>query len=601
VQFHSDGTVEVPYGSCFGTPITRRVVRHSAVSQCRRCQSNWHRGRKFGGAAPFFNPAFCSFLGFTEEELRSKHCVDFSPAEDAKKDWNLFQQLRAGEKDRYQLEKRYFRKDGSLVWGRLSLSLLRSDPVPLVIALVEDITDKRTAEEALRISEGRLRLAQQAARMGTFEWNIQNGVNTWTPELETLYGLPAGGFGGTQSDFENRLHPEDREIVAKLIEHSFLTGEPARGEWRIVWPDASVHWIDSRWQVLRNENGKPVRMLGVNVDATERKLAEQALVKANRTLEKQASMLQSREELLKIFVKNVPAGVAMLDREMRYIQVSDRWCADYSIDSSQVLGRSHYEVFPDCPQRWKEAHRRGLAGETLRVDEDRWDREGGKTTWVRWEIRPWTRPRGNIGGILIFAEDISERKQMQEALSNVSRRLIEAQEEERARIARELHDDVSQQLALLAVEFDQWDQSGAVSTNFRDHLEQAKRRILEICKDVQALSHELHSSKLEYLGLARAARSLCREISEKNDIQIDFTDDGHARTLPNEVSLSLFRILQESLHNAVEHSGVKHVEVQLWEQLEAVHLKVKDSGRGFDVEAAKQSKGLGLTSMYELS
>jgi len=551
------------------------------------------------GQPLFVNPAFCSFLGFTEEELRSKHCVDFSPAEDAEKDWSLFQQLRAGVIDSYQLEKCYFRKDGSLVWGRLSLSMLRAHPAPRVLALVEDITDKRTAEDALGVSERRLRLAQQAARMGTFEWNIQNGMNTWTAELETLYGLPTGGFGGTQSDFEKRVHPEDRELVAKLIEGSFLTGEPTRGEWRIVWPDASVHWIASRWQVFRNENGEPVRMLGVNIDATERKLAEQALVQANSTLEKQASILQSREELLKIFVKNVPAGVAMLDSEMRYLQVSDRWCADYSIDSAKVLGRSHYEVFPDCPQFWKEAHRRGLDGETLRADEDRWDRDGGKTTWVRWEIRPWRKASGNIGGILIFAEDISDRKQMLEALSNVSRRLIEAQEEERARIARELHDDVSQRLALLAVEFDQWNQSGTIGLTFRDHLEQAKRRILDICQDVQALSHELHSSKLEYLGLARATRSLCREVSEKSAVEIDFREDGRVQNLPNEVSLSLFRILQESVHNAVEHSGVRHIEVQLWEQPGAVHLKVTDLGRGFDVEAAKQSRGLGLTSMNE--
>jgi len=340
-------------------------------------------------------------------------------------------------------------------------------------------------------------------------------------------------------------------------------------------------------------------MLGVNIDATERKLAEQALVQAHRTLEKQASILQSREELLKIFVKNVPAGVAMLDCEMRYLQVSDRWCADYSIDSTEVLGRSHYEVFPDCPLFWKEAHRRGLEGETLRADEDRWDRDGGKTTWGSMGDSTLAKSECNIGGILIFAEDISERKQMQEALSNISRRLIEAQEEERARIARELHDDVSQQIALLAVEFDQWNQSGTIGLTFRDHLEQAKRRILDICQDVQAPPRELHSSKLEYLGLARAARSLCREVSEKSALEIDFTEDGRAQNLPNEVSLSLFRILQESLHNAVEHSGVKHIEVQLWEQPDAVHLKVTDLGRGFDVEAAKQSGGLGLTSMNE--
>src|SRR5580700_9742086 len=100
------------------------------------------------GQPLFLNPAFCSFLGFSEEELRNKHCVDFSPHEDAQKDWALFQQLRAGVIDHYQLEKRYFRRDGSLVWGRLSISLLKSRPSPLVLAMVEDITEKKRAEEA---------------------------------------------------------------------------------------------------------------------------------------------------------------------------------------------------------------------------------------------------------------------------------------------------------------------------------------------------------------------------------------------------------------------------------------------------------------------
>ena len=102
------------------------------------------------GQPLFVNPAFCSMLGFSEEELRNKHCVEFSPPEDAEKDWALFQQLRAGSIDHYQLEKRYFRRDGSLVWGSLSISLLNSRPSPLVIAMVQDITEKKTAEEALR-------------------------------------------------------------------------------------------------------------------------------------------------------------------------------------------------------------------------------------------------------------------------------------------------------------------------------------------------------------------------------------------------------------------------------------------------------------------
>jgi len=105
------------------------------------------------GQPLFVNPALCSMLGFSEEEMSTKHCVQFSPPEDAEKDWALFEQLRAGSIDRYQLEKRYFRRDGSLVWGRLSISLLKGRPSPLLVAMVEDITDKRTAEETLRESE----------------------------------------------------------------------------------------------------------------------------------------------------------------------------------------------------------------------------------------------------------------------------------------------------------------------------------------------------------------------------------------------------------------------------------------------------------------
>ena len=121
-------------------------------------------------------------------------------------------------------------------------------------------------------------------------------------------------------------------------------------------PDGSVLWLEKRARAFFDEQGKLQRMIGMVADITERKRTEEALLELNRTLEAQTGLLQSREELLKIFVKSVPAGVAMLDRDMRYLQVSDRWCADYSVDSSQVLGRSHYELFPDIPPRWKEMH-----------------------------------------------------------------------------------------------------------------------------------------------------------------------------------------------------------------------------------------------------
>ena len=458
---------------------------------------------------------------------------------------------------------------------------------------------RRRAEEALRASEEWLRLGQQIAYIGSFEWNIRTGVTTWTSELEAMYGLPPGGFSRTQTAFENLIHADDRAGVIKLVGHALKTGQPTEGEWRVVWPDGSVHWIAGRWQVLMNESGEASRVIGVNMDVTTRRTAEQAFQQMNRALEERTSLLQSREALLQIFVKHVPAAVAMLDRDMCYLQVSERWCADYSLDGSEILGRSHYEIFPDIPDQWKQVHRRALAGETVRAEEDPWDREGG-TTWLRWEIRPWQNQDGVQGGILIFTEDITHRKNAEEELSGMTRKLIEAHEQERTRIARELHDDVVQQLALLSLELEGVQEDVPdVASELRTRIGALVNQTAEIVDDVQSLSHELHSSKLEYLGIVGAAKNFCKELGERQKLEIDFQSHDLPTTLPNELCVSLFRVLQEAVRNAAKHSGVKHFEVRLWGRTGEVHLTVSDLGAGFDTETAMKSTGLGLTSMQE--
>jgi PAS domain S-box-containing protein len=165
-----------------------------------------------------------------------------------------------------------------------SISKVESGGKKFFTVVIRDITERQRAEEALRASEERLRLAQQAACIGAFEWNIQTGLNTWTPELEAMYGLPVGGFGGTQTAFENLVHPDDRAGVIELDDWALKTGLPTKGQWRVVWPDGSVHWIAGRWQVYMNESGQPSRMVGVNMDITDRKLAEEALARANERL-----------------------------------------------------------------------------------------------------------------------------------------------------------------------------------------------------------------------------------------------------------------------------------------------------------------------------
>jgi signal transduction histidine kinase len=197
--------------------------------------------------------------------------------------------------------------------------------------------------------------------------------------------------------------------------------------------------------------------------------------------------------------------------------------------------------------------------------------------------------------LMFLSAVMAEARRTQESLRRMSSSLLQAQEQERARIGRELHDDINQRLAMLGVELEQLQND---PSQFQRRARELRREAAEISNDVQALSHELHSSKLEYLGVVAGMKSFCKEFAERQKVEIGFKSDV-STVLPLEIGLSLFRVLQESLHNAVKHSGVQRIEVQLSEQSNEVHLVVSDVGKGFDVEIALQGQGLGLTSMRE--
>lgn len=195
--------------------------------------------------------------------------------------------------------------------------------------------------------------------------------------------------------------------------------------------------------------------------------------------------------------------------------------------------------------------------------------------------------------------DITERKLSEAALASVSGKLIEAQEQERSRIARELHDDIGQRLALLAVELAQLQHRLPNPSELLNRIAGLQKQTSEVATDIQSLSHQLHSSRLHYLGAAAAMRGFCQEFGEQQKVEIDFETHDLAATLSPDVSLCFFRVLQEALHNAAKHSGEQHFEVRLWGTPDEIHLTVGDSGVGFDMNEAKTSPGLGLISMQE--
>jgi signal transduction histidine kinase len=197
-------------------------------------------------------------------------------------------------------------------------------------------------------------------------------------------------------------------------------------------------------------------------------------------------------------------------------------------------------------------------------------------------------------------EELARKQAAMESQAGMSRKLLEAQEQERARIGRELHDDINQRLALLSVEINRMKEISPITYGeLRSQMDELAKRTSEISTGVQSLSHELHSSRLEYLGLVSAVKGFCKEFGDKHKVGIDFSSEGIPSSVAPEASLCLFRVMQEGLQNALKHSGVKLFEVKLFGSPTEIRLTVRDSGVGFDPELTKDTQGLGLISMRE--
>jgi PAS domain S-box-containing protein len=159
--------------------------------------------------------------------------------------------------------------------------------------------------------------------------------------------------------------------------------------------------------------------------------------------------LRTSEQRLTLFIENAPAAIAMFDSDMRYISVSRRWISDYGLDGQDIIGRTHYEVFPEIPERWKKIHRCALAGESQRCEEDPFPRMDGRVDWVRWEILPWYKSNGERGGIILFTEVITERKQAEEELIKYREHLEDLVKERTAELEernRKLGEEIAERL-----------------------------------------------------------------------------------------------------------------------------------------------------------
>ena len=401
--------------------------------------------------------------------------------------------------------------------------------------------------------------------------------------VESILGYPAQAWTTQPDLWVHRIHPEDRDWVLAFTARATEEARNHDFEYRMISAHGQTVWLRNIVNVIV-ENGRPTEVVGISIDISERKRAEEALRGSE-------ARLRLAIEVGKMYAYEWDVATDTILRSPEYVHILGFGDSAEQLTRQQILDRVHPDdqalVMDSANQPTPENPTTKIRYRMLRPD--------GSVIWLESNGRAFFDAQGRLVRMIGMVADITERKRAEEALASASRKLIEAQEQERARIARELHDDINQRLAMLAVELGELQEN---PTEVLTRVQELQKEITGLSNDVQALSHELHSSKLEYLGVVAGIKSWCKEFAGRHNLEIEFTS-GVSSTLPSYIGLCLFRVLQEAAHNAVKYSGVKRIEVQLQEESGQIHLNVSDSGAGFDVEAALQGKGLGLTSMRE--
>ncbi len=475
-------------------------------------------------------------------------------------------------------------KDGS----HLEIALLRV-PISAGVgriasySIYRDITASKRAEEALRKSEEKFYktfrespLTISLTSMKDYRYIEVNDT------FERLTGYTREEvIGKTPFDMEMWVDPSQRmELTRRLLTEGSLREIEARFRAK----DGRI-WIGLSSVELIEIDNEPCSLF-ITLDITERKWAEQAL--------------RESEERFRVVANSAPMMIWMSGVDKLCTYFNQSWLDFTGRPLDAELGNGwtegiHPEDFAKCLEIYVQSFDRR---QPFRM-EYRLRRYDGEYRWILDIGVPMTTSDGSFCGFIGSCVDVTDRKKAEEALSRVSGRLIEAQEQERHRIARELHDDINQRLALLANGLQFLDEIPADSPELHSRVKQLLTQTWDLSSDVHALSHELHSSKLESLGTLAALRSFCRELAEKQRVTIDFEHSNVPDSVPPEASLCLFRILQEGLRNAVKYSGEQHFEVRLRGMSGKIELTIRDFGVGFDVEKVSSHGGLGLISMRE--
>jgi PAS domain S-box-containing protein len=499
-------------------------------------------------------------------------------------------------------------EDGlSVTWFGGAAPILDEGRPRGAVGVFVDITERKRAEQALQDSEERLRLAQEAAGVGYFDWNLVTGEMTWSESLKRMLGLPSS----TQGLWEKlrRIHPEDRPAFEAQVQ-SALDGQSPKVSitYRSTTPARTPCWCLCEARVHRDENGKPVRMLGVIADITAHKQAEQA------------QQIEQERKHLEAGIRTLTDGVLLADVSGRLLSMNPAAMRIFGFDSYEHAPRDlleFTELFevtnldgsPVRVNEWPVA--RALRGEITNAFECRTrNRKTGRAWIASYGCAPVLDETGAIIMVVLGIHDTTtERAATEEVqranamLHALSGQLLRLQDEERKRIARELHDGTLQMITAISMNLLMIGRSPNVlgSNETLGLIVEAQELAKRCSRELRTVSYLLHPPDLEELGLVAALRSWVDGFAHRTGIVMDVNLDDPGRLDPD-VETAFFRIAQEALSNVQRHSGSSRAGVNLIVSEQEIRLDVHDEGNGVPreiVDRTPERLGVGILGMRE--